>query len=126
MNGRIGWLVGFAAFGLAFCSTARGDGFPRLDHSVEMRATVSGFGSRDSTPHAVSGQSASLVRVDLEIIAPNEFAGLRLAVWSHYPARVRKHRVGLGDTLVFTWLPKQDPNALVFEKLPNLRVGTPP
>jgi hypothetical protein len=119
-------LAALAGTALALSGAVRGDAFPRLTHSVEMHATVTGFGARDSTAHAVSGQSASYVRVELDITAPGEFAGRKLAVWSQYPTMIRKHRLQRGDAIVFTWLPRQDPNALVFEKLPNLRLGNSP
>ena len=121
MNASI--LAALAIAALALPGRVHADDFPRLTHSVEIRATVTGFGARDSTAHAVSGQSAIYVRVELDITAPSEFAGRKLALWSQYPTKVRKHRLQRGDTLVFTWLPRQDPNALVFEKLPNLRLG---
>ena len=117
------WWTGAAIGALAVAGGALAGSFPRLDHSVEIRATVGAFGAREALPHMVAGRSSEYVRVRLDISEPKEFAGRSLDLWGEYPARVQNRRLQRGDTLVFTWLAKQDPNAMVLEKLPNLRIG---
>lgn len=120
-NGQ--WWIGAIGIALVAAGAAFAEAFPSLDHSVEIRATVGAFGVHESLAHGVAGRSSDYQIVRLDITEPKEFAGRSLALWGEYPPRVQKHRLQRGDTLLFTWLPAQDPQALVLERLPNLRVG---